>query len=363
MVRIPPNPPVPQPVKPIIQPDLASHQQTPAFAQSLDAFMTQTPVVASTLPDPNFVHGGTHVKTALSPDGKHASEESKQEEIRSYSFSDNVDCILSPDPPPQTTGSPSNKNNNSKNNNKNKQQRYLLVNVPPGTPAGTTLHIQVPGENRTLAAEVPRGVSSFRVAYTPRTTSNQSPPPALPQEKQLQRQSSSNGSIGQKLLSVQVPSGTRPGSTLHVAVPDEPGRILAAQVPPGNLKQFHVAYIPRTLRETTQEGFMPPADPYNPPYPNNQFQQQQQQYQQQNQSDSRFGQQPTATTTNPPYNPAYGSPHSQRPQQQQQQGGIADYLLPAVGAAALGTAAYATYEHFANLDNNNDDNGGYDYEF
>lgn len=49
---------------------------------------------------------------------------------------------------------------------------------------------------------------------------------------------------GQKLILVRVPPGTASGATLHVEVPDEPGRILAAQVPP-HVSEFQVAYVPR----------------------------------------------------------------------------------------------------------------------
>lgn len=42
-------------------------------------------------------------------------------------------------------------------------QPMLRVQVPPGTPPGTTIHVQVPGENRTILAQVPPGgVSSFQ---------------------------------------------------------------------------------------------------------------------------------------------------------------------------------------------------------
>jgi hypothetical protein len=49
-------------------------------------------------------------------------------------------------------------------------------------------------------------------------------------------------------LLVRVPPGTVPGTTLHVSVPDEPGRILAAQVPPGGVQEFHVSYEARPPR-------------------------------------------------------------------------------------------------------------------
>ncbi|KAL7574960.1 hypothetical protein ACA910_010779 [Epithemia clementina (nom. ined.)] len=357
MVRFPPSAPpshIPhQPVKPIIQPHLASQQKTPTFAQALDAFMTQLDHAATPLPDPIPTHPN---KTALSPDGKHASDHTREHEIKSYSFPENVDHILSPDPPLT-------------------QQKYLLVNIPPGTRPGTTIHVQVPGENRTLAAEVPPGVTSFRVAYTPR---NAVPP--RPQQHQTQAdyskqqppegddchdQVDSTRAMGQKLLSVQIPPGTRPGATLHVAVPDEPGRILAAQVPPGNLRQFHVAYVPRTLRQqTSQQGFMPMADPYNPgPRAST--------YQHQVTTPYRHGQSSSNNTT-PAFNPEYNNNINyqrnnnnitssyHRGGQEERGRSMADFALPAIGAAALGTAAFATYEHFAHQQQRQDEDGGVD---
>jgi len=47
-------------------------------------------------------------------------------------------------------------------------QKLILVRVPPGTAPGSTLHVQIPGENRILAATVPPGnVPEFHLAYTP----------------------------------------------------------------------------------------------------------------------------------------------------------------------------------------------------
>ena len=138
-------------------------------------------------------------------------------------------------PPPATQAS----------NNSN--QQLLLVSVPPGTAAGATLYVQVPGENRTLKATVPPGVSQFHVAYQPRTTTPTmavAPLPAPTPAPMPVNPVPTTNNNGQRLILVRVPPGTAPGSTLHVEVPDEPGRILAAQVPP-NVAEFQVAYIPR----------------------------------------------------------------------------------------------------------------------
>jgi hypothetical protein len=49
------------------------------------------------------------------------------------------------------------------------KQKLLMVHVPEGVPPGATLQVEIPGEDRTLAAQVPPGVRTFHVAYTPRT--------------------------------------------------------------------------------------------------------------------------------------------------------------------------------------------------
>lgn len=54
---------------------------------------------------------------------------------------------------------------------------------------------------------------------------------------------SSNNNIENRLL-VQVPPGTTAGTTLHVSIPNEPGRILSVQVPVGNHLEFYVTYKP-----------------------------------------------------------------------------------------------------------------------
>lgn len=122
-------------------------------------------------------------------------------------------------------------------------QKLLLVHVPSGVPSGSTLQVEVPGEDRTLAAQVPPNVSSFHVAYSPRSS-----PKATTSSPRLSfsPRSGAQPQPKQKLLLVRVPAGTTPGTTLHVSVPDEPGRILAARVPPGNVSEFHVSYQPRS---------------------------------------------------------------------------------------------------------------------
>ncbi|GAX24225.1 hypothetical protein FisN_4Lh320 [Fistulifera solaris] len=151
-------------------------------------------------------------------------------------------------------------------------QKLLLVHVPEGVRPGSTIHVEIPGEFRTVAAKIPAGVTSFHVAYTPTITQKeefQSPyiPHHLPQRASPPQQAPStlvNKSTpsGQKLLLVQIPPGATAGTTLHVSVPDEPGRILAAKVPLGCISEFHVAYEARP--PTQSRSMLAPASAYNP---------------------------------------------------------------------------------------------------
>lgn len=181
-------------------------------------------------------------------------------------------------------------------------QPMLRVQVPPGTPPGTTIHVQVPGENRTILAQVPPGgVSSFHVPYQAQSPAT----PAVPAS-----------STGDKLLLVRVPPGVSPGDTLHVNIPDEPGRVIAATVPPGNVSEFHVSYQPRNqpsgFQPRNSNGFQPSNGPRNG-------------YQTNNGNQSR------------------GS-------------GMEGMILPLVGAAALGIAGASMYEHYHNNNDYSDGN-------
>ena len=191
-------------------------------------------------------------------------------------------------------------------------QKVLLVRVPPGVQPGCTIYVEIPGENRTVAAMVPEGVSSFHVCYTPRHMPLLAPPQRRanhqaprPEHKmqlplsQIQQRSMpcvpmdryrsaptlnppnpesrnvptttaaiptmSYPSGQQKLLLVRVPQGTKAGTTIHVSVPDEPGRVLAAVVPAGDVREFHVSYesriIPIDAPQQTRS-YLPPASPY-----------------------------------------------------------------------------------------------------
>ena len=153
------------------------------------------------------------------------------------------------------------------------EHKLLLVQVPRGLPAGATLHVEIPGENRTVEATVPEGVTSFHIAYTPRarrTAAAQPRPESLlksarkvtPMAPMPEDKPESDGKR-QKLLLVRVPPGTPAGTTIHVSVPDEPGRILAAMVPSGDIREFHVSYESKVgVDPPPLRSFLPTFSPY-----------------------------------------------------------------------------------------------------
>jgi hypothetical protein len=236
-------------------------------------------------------------------------------------------------------------------------QKLLLVQIPPGLPAGATMQVEIPGENRTLAAIVPPGAESFHIAYTPRpfessyaATPTFGPSPPLQAQSTLvpTRKSRAHSPKGQKLLLVRVPLGTAAGTTLHVSVPDEPGRILAAQVPPGNVQEFHVSYEARPKQHTFghTNGMLPPASPYS-----STLQPQQQYYHQQPNHPSMM---------QPGYYHPHASPHNNG----------SNYWWPAA-AGMVGGGPLANYgveqQQYRDDENDNnnqrdDYNGGKDYE-
>ena len=109
----------------------------------------------------------------------------------------------------------------------------LKVTVPPGTLPGSIIHVQVPRENRRIAAQVPPDCTEFHVQYEP------APAQYCPIQSQTYPPCH-----GKKLLKVQVPPGMNPGDALHVRIPDEPDRLIKAVVPPGKVHAFNVEYEP-----------------------------------------------------------------------------------------------------------------------
>ena len=153
------------------------------------------------------------------------------------------------------------------------------------------------------------------------------PPPAASHRQQHRPvappQSLPTPPPGQELLLVKVPPGTAPGTTLHVTIPND-GRTLAAQVPPGNVKEFHVAYQPLQRQQPSRSNL------------------QQSRFGGNNQQQSRFG---------------INQQQSRFSNTRNSQSGNSMWL-PLLGGAALGAAGMATYDQFAH---HRHDNGGGDY--
>jgi len=257
-------------------------------------------------------------------------------------------------------------------------QAVMRVQVPPGVAPGTTLHVRVPGEDRTIAAVVPPGVSEFQVAYDrvvsappaaekassqpfsqalsspakpaaasaaasqPFSMALNNPPPTAPTMTSSQPFSASLGgpsapvasaplptpmplqqshhsSSSEKLILVRVPPGTAPGATLHVSIPDEPGRLIAAKVPPG-VSEFHVSYKP------------------NQPQP----------------SATSYGSQQAPMTNNTSNN----KPASSGNYNGGSGGRMGNFLMPMMGGAALGAAGMGMFNHFSDNDTGDYDGGG-----
>lgn len=406
-----------------MEPPLADPQQ-PLFSQALEKWLTPYPDAAVISTCANMVNN-TQRKDPRSLDGavptSIANATAPTPMVKNTNAL-NVTPAISPnqkqvDPSPRMSGSHWNDENeqaearegpetrSSKANNlplesTAAKQKLLLVHVPSGMPEGATMQVEVPGENRTLTTQVPPGVSSFHVAYSPRPptqptasfsqptekarSSRYSPDPTSPlSSTQLPPKSTfktrATTPKGQKLLLVRVPKGTAAGTTLHVSVPDEPGRILAAKVPPGNVQEFHVSYEarpPKKPKETEQ----PKSQYQRSPTPSQTHQQQHQQSQHQPVQEPRYEQQRSTANANTltgngniysyqqessmEYrNPAerhqeqqqqheeepYGSPvYQARNQQQRQQeypsppqkgpaGGWGGFMLPFFGGGTLGT--------------------------
>lgn len=204
-----------------------------------------------------------------------------------------------PVPPPRPQALPSN------------NQKIMKVQVPPGVAAGSILHVQVPGGSRTIAAQVPPGVSEFHVAYDDVAVAAPPQPPS-----------------GQKLLLVRVPPGTQPGTAIHVAIPDEPGRVISATVPP-NVSEFHVSYVPQR-RQHSGAGAQ-----RNTPLPNYGMQNGGQHMPQPNNSQNSYNPNPM------------------------NQGGMGGYLLPLLGGAALGAAGMSMFDHYGHQQYVNAQDTGY----
>jgi hypothetical protein len=119
-------------------------------------------------------------------------------------------------------------------------KQLVKVKVPPNAQAGSVIHVQVPDENRIIEAQIPPNCSQFYVQYEPKQFK-------LGYTQYYRTTNATANFFGdshvQKLLLVQVPPYAAAGTSLHIEIPDEPGRVLSARVPPG-VGQFCVSYIP-----------------------------------------------------------------------------------------------------------------------
>jgi hypothetical protein len=132
--------------------------------------------------------------------------------------------------------------------------------VPSGMKAGSTFYVRAPLEDNHFSDDVrpmPAPLNDAPAPLTPSADFSQcldtpqhdkeetgqnscrvegqqvASPPKVPQPPP-----------GQKLLRVHVTPQMDAGSALLVQIPDEPGRLVSAQVPP-NVTEFFVAYTPR----------------------------------------------------------------------------------------------------------------------
>lgn len=151
--------------------------------------------------------------------------------------------------------------------NPSSSSSLLLVQVPPGTQPGDIIHVQIPGEDRVIAAQVPPDVSEFHVSYEPSPTPirfNSSSPAFIqpPKNQYTYTETSSMTNRGSnnyhemarsysspsKMVLVQVPEGAQPGSVIQVQVPGE-NRVIMAQVPP-DAREFYVTIDNTPLNQT-----------------------------------------------------------------------------------------------------------------
>lgn len=232
-----------QPPEQRTQPEETPRPESPEpnFASALDAWLTPSPDPPNLSsnkqsPEPS----GSYHNTLGNGNNYHHQQSFQQYQNVNHPYTHQSQVlpnpILPPVSPQQVPGQSISATVESPTSSTDRlHQKLLLVQVPPGMPPGSSLQVEIPGENRTLTAQVPPGgVQSFHVAYSPR-----------PQQQSSLVGDDKNKS---KLLLVRVPPGTAPGTTLHVSIPDEPGRILAAQVPAGNVPEFHVSYEPRSQK-------------------------------------------------------------------------------------------------------------------
>lgn len=131
----------------------------------------------------------------------------------------------------------------------------VLVSVPEGISAGQEIYVTSPdGSGQTIAAKVPPGLepgSSFFVEFPPSGSNHAANEPTdlmlFPEPASSPTAEASGGETDGNTILVKVPPGVPPGATIQVQVPDQPGRVIAAEVPP-NVTEFRVA-VPSATKE------------------------------------------------------------------------------------------------------------------
>eukprot|EP00980_Cylindrotheca_fusiformis_P007093 scaffold1489_cov194-Cylindrotheca_fusiformis.AAC.3 len=146
----------------------------------------------------------------------------------------------------------------------------ISVTVPEGVLPGQEIHVRRPdGSGSLIEAVVPPGMITGSVFYVRAPLESvrspnefHGPPPMEMQEPDSDRNNgfkttsvlssaTPQAPPGQKLLLVQVTPSMLPSSSIMVKIPDEPGRLVSAQVPP-NVNEFYVAYTPQEQQSKNQ---------------------------------------------------------------------------------------------------------------
>lgn len=168
------------------------------------------------------------------------------------------------------------------------------------------------------------------VTAIPEDFSRPNPPPSAP--------SPITTNASQKLMLVQIPPGVSPGTLINVQVPNE-NRLIPVQVPPGNVREFHVPYDCQDSSSNIVVSGQPvqqfqgtfkhsdnnihSSSKQFPPIYGNQLR---------NNSQAR-------------QNRYYSTPQSQR---SENNGGLGFFAPVLAGAAMLGTAGYMVHQHNEN---------------
>ena len=184
---------------------------------------------------------------------------------------------------------------------KSQPPQLIAVTVPMGAHAGQTLRVEYGNNNQFIEAQVPMGMAAGSTFYVQANnhhteSNNHSSQPfskaldefdSLPESQTRTQQHPFNSTVitrrvppppsdpipfseclddmsdgygrasytstfNKEVVKVTVPPNTLPGSTIHVRIPGERNRIIAAIVPP-NCTEFNVAYDPKYEHDTSHD--------------------------------------------------------------------------------------------------------------